>query len=154
MVGFSNVGVPILLLCTPCSGIKLAQDNQGDAAAEDRHEVRGGEPMEDSLAILWDVVGALHDGGWQEDDLPQSIPRLWKKPVVEEKLVNLSSLSLPEEVVAADTIPVELTRMGACELAACSGITDDGTSWCVGVSACCVSCGVEDPSAVLLLKMN
>lgn len=132
----------------------LAQENNGDAAAEDRHEVRGGEPMEDSLAVLWDVVGALHDGGWQEDDLPQSIPRLWKKPVVEEKLVNLSSLSLPEEVVAADTIPVELARMGACELAACSGVTDDGTSWCVGLSTSCVSGEVEDCSAVLWFKVN
>lgn len=84
--------------------------------------------MEDSLTILWDVVSALHDSGWAEDGLPQSIVRLWKIPIIEEKLTNLSSLSLPEEVVASDTIPVELTNMGACELISCSGMTDDGTT--------------------------
>lgn len=124
------------------AGNMVVQNNNGDAAAEDRHGVQGTEPMEDSLAILWDVVSALHDSGWHEEDLPQSIPRLWKKPVVEEKLVNLSSLSLPEEVVAADTIPMELTRMGACELAACSGMTDDGTARCDGMSKACSVGGV------------
>lgn len=135
-----NVGAYLcLLLCARLFDLRMLwwQNNNGDAAAEDRHGVRGTEPMEDSLSILWDVVSALHDSGWPEEDLPHSIPRLWKKPVVEEKLLNLSSLSLPEEVVAADTIPVELTRMGACELAACSGMTDDGTARCVGMIKSC-----------------
>lgn len=82
--------------------------------------------MEDSLAILWDVVSALHDNGWQEDDLPKAIPRLWKASMVETKLSNLSSLSLPEDFIAADTIPIQLTCMGPCEVAACSG-TDGGS---------------------------
>lgn len=77
--------------------------------------------------MLWDVVSGLHDNGWQEDDLPRAIPRLWKNSMVEAQLANLSSLSLPEDFVAADTIPTELTRIGACQLLALSGV-DGGTS--------------------------
>ena len=85
--------------------------------------------MEDSLAILWDVVSALHDSGWHEDDLPKAIPRLWKASIVEPRLSNLSSLSLPEDFVAADTIPIELSSLGPCEIAAFSG-ADGGTKRC------------------------
>lgn len=77
--------------------------------------------------MLWDVVSGLHDNGWLEDDLPRAIPRLWKNSMVETKLANLSSLSLPEDFMGADTIPTELTRMGACQLLAFSGV-DGGTS--------------------------
>lgn len=78
--------------------------------------------MEDSLANLWELVSAIHDSGWHEDDLPRAVLRLWKKPMVEEKLANVSSLSLPDIVVAADTIPTGLTSKGPCEFAAYSGV--------------------------------
>ncbi|CAM9524584.1 unnamed protein product, partial [Laminaria digitata] len=104
------------------------EDKDDNAAAEgkDRQTTQTGQPVEDSVAILWDVVSALHDGGWNEDDLPKAIPRLWKASIVEPRLSNLSSLSLPEDFVAADTIPVELSSLGPCEIAAFSG-SDGGT---------------------------
>lgn len=82
--------------------------------------------MEDSLSILWEVVSALHDSGWNEDDLPRATPRVWKTPTAEPRLSNLSSLSLPDDFVTSDTIPAELTGMGPCEMAACAGV-DVGT---------------------------
>lgn len=96
-------------------------------AGAKREATQGVEPVEDSLTILWDVVSTLHDSGWQEDGLPKAVPRLWKASAVESKLSNLSSLSLPEDFVAADTIPTELTRMGPCEVAASSGM-EGGTT--------------------------
>lgn len=78
--------------------------------------------MEDSLSVLWDVVSTLHDNGWQEDDLPKAIPHLWKKPTFELKLSSLSSLSLPEDFVTADTIPPSLTRMSAYEITSHPGV--------------------------------
>lgn len=87
------------------------------------------QPVEDSLAILWDVVSALHDSGWHEDDMPRAILRLWKSSTIEPRLSNLSSLSLPEDFVTADTIPVELTSMGPCEISSSPGM-DVGTTRC------------------------
>lgn len=88
------------------------------------------------MAILWDVVSALHDSGWHEDDLPKAIPRLWKASIVEPRLSNLSSLSLPEDFVAADTIPVELSSLGPCEIAAFSS-ADAGTKRCESALRVC-----------------
>lgn len=85
--------------------------------------------MEDSLSILWEVVSALHDGGWNEDDLPRATPRVWKTPTAEPRLSNLSSLSLPEDFVTAETIPAELAGMGPCEIAACAGVDVGTTRW-------------------------
>lgn len=98
------------------------QENADISAGESRPPLDGTEPMEDSLASLWDVVSAIHDNGWQEDDLPRAILRLWKKPIVEERLANVSSLSLPDVVVAADTISTELTTKGPYEFIACCGV--------------------------------
>lgn len=92
------------------------QDEKAAAEGEDR------QPVEDSLTILWDVVSALHDGGWHEDDMPRAILRLWKTSTIEPRLSNLSSLSLPEDFVTADTIPVELASMGPCEIASSPGV--------------------------------
>lgn len=50
------------------------QDDNAAAEGKDRQTTETGQPVEDSLAILWDVVSALHDGGWHEDDLPKAIP--------------------------------------------------------------------------------
>lgn len=107
------------------------------AEGQDRQATQSGQPVEDSLASLWDVVSALHDSGWQEDDLPKAIPRLWKASIVEPRLSNLSSLSLPEDFVTADTIPVELASLGPCEIAAFSS-ADAGTKRCE-----CVRCMVS-----------
>lgn len=98
------------------------------------------QPVEDSLTILWDVVSALHDSGWHEDNMPRAILRLWKTSTIEPRLSNLSSLSLPEDFVSGDTIPVELTSMGPCEIASSPGV-DVGTTrykdmWCL--DACLV----------------
>lgn len=105
----------------------VVQDGNVVAEGENRQAIVGAQPVEDSLVILWDVVSTLHDGGWHEDDLPRAVPRLWKKSIVEPRLSNLSSLSLPEDFVAADTIPVELTSMGPCEVATSPGM-DVGTT--------------------------
>lgn len=99
-----------------------SQDENAAAEGEDRQGAQGVQPIEDSLSILWDVVSALHDSGWHEDDLPRAILRLWKASTIEPRLSNLSSLSLPEDFVATDTIPVELTSMGPCEVASCPGV--------------------------------
>lgn len=107
----------------------MPQDENAAAEGEDRQLAKGVQPVEDSLAILWDVVSALHDSGWHEDDLPHAILRLWKVSTIEPRLSNLSSLSLPEDFVAADTIPVELTSLGPCEFATSPGV-DVGTTRC------------------------
>ncbi len=104
-----------------------SQDENAAAEGGDRQGAQGLQPVEDSLSILWDVVSALHDSGWHEDDLPRTILRLWKASTIEPRLSNLSSLSLPEDFVATDTIPVELTSMGPCEVASCPGV-DVGTT--------------------------
>lgn len=119
----------------------MPQDESTAAAGEGRQATQGMPPVEDSLAILWDVVSALHDSGWQEDDLPKAIPRLWKSSLVEQELSNLSSLSLPEDLVGSDTIPKALTRMGPCEAAACSGM-DVGSTRCEGACSMGSSCFV------------
>ncbi|CAM9491150.1 unnamed protein product, partial [Hapterophycus canaliculatus] len=110
---------------------ELAEDNVRDgnatAEGENRQVVNGRQPIEDSLLILWDVVSALHDSGWHDDDLPRAIPRLWKKSIVDPRLSNLSSLSLPEDFITPDTIPVELTSKGPCEIATSQGM-DIGTT--------------------------
>lgn len=111
---------------TPWNHLR-SQDEAAAAEGEDRQDAPGVQPVEDSLSILWDVVSALHDSGWHEDDLPRAILRLWKASTIEPRLSNLSSLSLPEDFVAADTIPVELSSMGACEIAASPGV-DVGTT--------------------------
>lgn len=103
------------------------QDETTAAKGEDRQASQGEQPVEDSLAILWDVVSALHDSGWHEDDMPRAILRLWKTSTIEPRLSNLSSLSLPEDFVTGDTIPVELTNMGPCEIASSPGL-DVGTT--------------------------
>lgn len=105
----------------------VPQDEVAASEGENRQVAKGVQPVEDSLAILWDVVSALHDSGWHEDDLPQAILRLWKVSTIEPRLSNLSSLSLPEDFVAADTIPVELTSLGPCEIATSPGV-DVGTT--------------------------
>lgn len=102
------------------------QDENSKAEEGNRQVLQGVQPVEDTLAILWDVVSALHDSGWHEDDLPRAVLRLWKTSTIEPRLSNLSSLSLPEDFVTADTIPVELTRMGPCEIASSPGV-DVGT---------------------------
>eukprot|EP00752_Nemacystus_decipiens_P006113 g5514.t1 len=106
------------------------EDKDERAAAEggDRQVSQGVEPVEDSLTLLWDVVSALHDSGWHEDDMPRAILRLWKTSTIEPRLSNLSSLSLPEDFVTADTIPVELTSMGPCEIASSPGVHVGTTS--------------------------
>lgn len=113
----------------------MPQDENAAAEGEDRQVAKGVQPVEDSLAILWDVVSALHDSGWHEDDLPRAILRLWKVSTIEPRLSNLSSLSLPEDFVAADTIPVELTSLGPCEVATTPGV-DVGTTRCA--DTCCL----------------
>ncbi|CAM9489980.1 unnamed protein product [Scytosiphon promiscuus] len=102
-------------------------DGEATAKGENRQVVNRGQPVEDSLTVLWDVVSTLHDSGWHEDDSPRAIPRLWKKAIVEPRLSNLSSLSLPEDFVTADTIPVELTSKVPCEMATSPGM-DVGTT--------------------------
>ncbi|CBN78893.1 conserved unknown protein [Ectocarpus siliculosus] len=104
-----------------------AQGGNPGADGEDRQGDQPKQPMEDSLSILWEVVSALHDSGWNEDDLPRATPRVWKTPTAEPRLSNLSSLSLPDDFVTSDTIPAELTGMGPCEMAACAGV-DVGTT--------------------------
>lgn len=110
----------------------VLQDENAAAEAENRQVVNGGQPVEDSLVILWEVVSTLHDSGWHEGDLPRAIPRLWKKSIVEPRLSNLSSLSLPEDFVTADTIPVELTSKGPCEIATSPGMDVGTTRYEVG----------------------
>lgn len=116
-----------------CSAFKnlslnhTCSQDEKEGEGEDREVSQGVQPVEDSLAILWDVVSALHDKGWHEDDMPRAILRLWKTSTIEPRLSNLSSLSLPEDFVTADTIPVELTAMGPCEIASTSGV-DVGTT--------------------------
>lgn len=107
----------------------VPQDENAATEGKDRQVAKGVQPVEDSLALLWDVVSALHDSGWHEDDLPRAILRLWKVSTIEPRLSNLSSLSLPEDFVAADTIPVELTSLGPCEVATRPG-ADVGTTRC------------------------
>lgn len=110
--------------------------NSGTGARDDAEVA---EPMEDSLSILWDVVSTLHDNGWQEDDLPKAIPRLSRKPTLELKLSSLSSLSLPEDFVTADTIPSNLTRMSAYEIASHPGV-EGGTTRYLSVGTAGVPC--------------
>lgn len=127
------------------------QDEKTTAEGEDRQVSQGVQPVEDSLTILWDVVSALHDGGWHEDDMPRAILRLWKTSTIEPRLSNLSSLSLPEDFVTADTIPVELTSMGPCEIASSPGV-DVGTTRCAKARAAsvpfCLFCHDTLPSAL------
>lgn len=113
----------------------VPQDGDAATEGEDRQVAKGAQPVQDSLAILWDVVSALHDSGWHEDDLPRAILRLWKVATIEPRLSNLSSLSLPEDFFAADTIPVELTSLGPCEVVTSPGL-DVGTTRCE--YACCL----------------
>lgn len=111
----------------PLSNLTVAQDGNAATEGENRQTASGGQPVEDSLAILWDVVSTLHDSGWHEDDIPRAIPRLWKKSIVEPRLSNMSSLSLPEDFVTADTIPIEITKKGPCEVVTSPGM-DVGTT--------------------------
>ena len=108
----------------------IAQE-ESNTGAGDRDDTGVAEPVEDSLVVLWDVVSALHDSGWQEDDLPKAIPRLWKSPTIEPKLSTLSSLSLPEDFVTSDTIPQDLTRMNACEVLSHSGMGGGTTRYTI-----------------------
>lgn len=111
----------------------FSQDENPAVEGGARPIVQDAQPMEDSLIMLWDVVSTLHDSGWHEDELPRAVPRLWKASTVESKLSNLSSLSLLEDFVAADTIPVYFTRMGPCEMIATAG-DHGGSSRCEVVS--------------------
>ncbi|CAM9745877.1 unnamed protein product, partial [Ectocarpus sp. 13 AM-2016] len=115
---------------TPEDDEEEEEDQGGNPGAdgEDRQGDQTKQPMEDSLSILWEVVSALHDSGWNEDDLPWATPRVWKTPTAEPRLSNLSSLSLPDDFVTSDTIPAELAGMGPCEMAACAGVGVGTTS--------------------------
>ena len=118
------------LLCSESNDAEsqtCPQDGEAAAEGEDRQGSQGVQPVEDSLTILWDVVSTMHDSGWHEDDMPRAILRLWKTSTIKPRLSNLSSLSLPEDFVTADTIPVELTSMGPCEIASSPGV-DVGTT--------------------------
>ncbi|CAM9797122.1 unnamed protein product [Choristocarpus tenellus] len=82
------------------------------------------EPVVDSLSLLWDVVSSLHDSNWPDEELPKAVPKLCKKDLIHQKLINIESISLPEEVVTPETIPEEVRGMGPFEMANCTHLGD------------------------------
>ncbi|CAM9566946.1 unnamed protein product [Discosporangium mesarthrocarpum] len=91
--------------------------DDGDGVRLSGRSTKKEEPVTDSLALLWDVISSLHDNNWLDDEHPEAITKLWKTSLIQEKLVNIHSVSLPEDAVTAETIPVELKRMGPFEMA-------------------------------------